>query len=159
MLKPLFALASALALTAALSAQSQPDYKSLVADLGKTPRPHPYLLFTADEKPAMLQRIKQDRRSAEVFEKFILEGRRLLNATVENDVAPPREMHTRYVGADDYRRFVAAHLNAAFTLAFLYQMTGDEKYVAKAFYHANVVCAQENWMQMPHQFDVIYSRV
>ena len=159
MLKPLLALATAVVFSSGLFAQGQPDFKSLTADLAKTPRPHPYLLFTAAEKPAMLQRIKQDRHSTEVFEKFLLEGRRLLNATIEHDEPPPREMHTRYVGTDDYRRFVSQHLNAAFTLAFLYQMTGEEKYVAKAFYHANVVCAQENWMQTPHQFDVIYSRV
>jgi hypothetical protein len=159
MLKPLFALTSALIFSSALLAQSQPDFRSLVADLGKVPRPHPYLLFTADEKPALLQRIRQDRHATEVFEKFLLEGRRLINATVENDTPPPREMHTRYVGADDYRRWLTQHLNAAFTLAFLYQMTGDDKYVAKAFYHANLVAAQENWMQTPHQFDVIYSRV
>jgi hypothetical protein len=159
MLKPLFALAAVALLSSAFAAQPQPDFKSVVADLGKMPRAHPYLLFTAEEKPAMLQRIKTDRRSSEVLEKFLLEGRRLLNATVENDVPPPREMHTRYVGADDYRRWLTQHLNAAFTLAFLYQMTGDDRYVAKAFYHANLVCAQENWMQSPHQFDVIYSRV
>lgn len=139
--------------------RAQPDFKAICADLGKTPHPHPYLLFSADEKPAMLQRIKADRRSAEVFEKFLLEGRRLMYATVENDQAPPREIHTRYVGSDDYRKFVTRHLDAAFTLAFLYQMTGDEKYVAKAFEHANVVCEQESWMQSPHMFDVIYSRV
>ncbi len=159
MLKPLLVFVSLIAFSCALSAQSQPDYKSMVADVGNTPRAHPYLLFSAEEKPAMLQRIKEDRHSAEVFEKFLLEGRRLLNATVEIDTPPPREMHTRYVGADDYRRWLTSHLNAAFTLAFIYQMTGDDRYVAKAFYHANLVCAQENWMQTPHQFDVIYSRV
>ena len=141
----------------ALTAQS--EFQKLCAGLGQNPRQHPYLLFSAGEKPAILQRIKQDRRSAEVFEKFLLEGRRLLNATVEHDEPPPREMHTRYVGADDYRRFVTQHLDAAFTLAFLYQMPGDEKYVAKAFEHANVVCAQESWVQSAHYFDVIYSRV
>ena len=117
MLKPLLVFVSLIAFSCALSAQSQPDYKSMVADVGNTPRAHPYLLFSAEEKPAMLQRIKEDRHSAEVFEKFLLEGRRLLNATVEIDTPPPREMHTRYVGADDYRRWLTSHLNAAFTRA------------------------------------------
>jgi hypothetical protein len=135
-----------------------PDFKQLCADLGQKPRPHPYLFFSAEEKPAMLARIKADRRSSEVFEKFLLEGRRLINATVER-TGPVRETHTRYVGADDYRRFVTQHLDAAFTLAFLYQMTGDEHYVVRAFEHADVVCAQESWVQSAHTFPVIYSRV
>lgn len=148
------------ALAAAMPAlcAADPDYKQLTSGLAKTPRPHPYLMFSDADKPAMLARIKGDRRSEETYEKFLLEGRRLINATVEHLDAPPREMHTRYVGADDYRKFVQGHLDAAFTLAFLYQMTGDTKYVAKAFEHANVVCAQESWMQTPHTFDVIYTR-
>ncbi len=156
MLKPLFVLLATLTLPLTLAAQTEP--KAVIAGLAKTPRAHPYLLFSADEKPAVLARIKADRRSAEVFEKFLLEGRRLLNATVEKE-GPPRVIHTRYVGSDDYRRFVTEHLDAAFTLAFLYQMTGDERYVGKAFEHANIVCAQESWVQSPHTFDVIYSRV
>ena len=143
---------------APLGVRAQPDLKTICADLARQPRAHPYLIFSAEEKPAMLQRIRADRRSAEVFEKFLLEGRRLLNATAQRD-GPPRELHTRYVGADDYRRFVTEHLNAAYTLAFLYQMTGDERYAAKAFEHANVVCAQENWVQSAHYFDIIYPRV
>ncbi len=137
---------------------AQPDFRQLAADLGKTPRSHPYLMFTADEKPAILQRIKADQKSSETLEQLLLEGRRLMYATVD-PVAPPREMHTRYVGADDYRNFVNRHVQAAFTLAFLYQMTGEARYADKAFEHAKVVCAQDTWMQTPHMFDVIYSRV
>jgi hypothetical protein len=159
MLKPFVAALGVALAVPSLTAQLPPDYKTVVSELAKTPRAHPYLLFTSAEKPALLARIKADRRDSEVFERYLLEGRRLLNATVERTDPPPREMHTRYVGADDYRRWVTQHLNAAFTLAFLYQMTGDERYVGKAFEHANLVCAQENWMQTPHEFDVIYSRV
>lgn len=136
----------------------QPDFKKLVADLGKTPRQHPYLIFSADEKPAMLQRIKADRHALEILEKLELEGRRYLYATVQPE-APRREIHTRYVGSDDYRRFVAENLDAATTLAFLYQLNGDAKYAAKAYEYAVVVAQQESWVQSPHTFDVIYSRV
>jgi hypothetical protein len=38
-------------------------------------------------------------------------------------------------------------------------MTGDTAYVGKAFEHANIVCAQESWIQSAHSFDVIYPRV
>lgn len=156
-MKKLFLLLLALPLSLPAA---QPDFQAACAELGSVKRAHPYLLFTAEEKPALLQRIRADRQSAEVFEKFLLEGRRLVHAPVERDAPPARELHVRYVGAgDESTRFVNQHLNAAFTLAFLYQMTGDEQYVPKAFYHANIVCAQENWMQTPHQFDVIYPRV
>ncbi len=159
MFKSLLVVIATLGVLLSAQAQLPPDYQAIVDGLGKSPRPHPYLLFTAADKPAMLARINADQRELESFQALLLEGRRLMNATVENNEPPKREVHTRYLGADDYRRFVTEHLDAAFTLAFLYQMTGDERYVAKAFEHANIVCAQESWMQTPHTFDVIYSRV
>jgi hypothetical protein len=158
MLKPLLAFIVIVTFSCPLAFGAQMEPKAVIAELGKMPRVHPYLLFSADEKPALQARIKADRRSSEIFEKFLLEGRRLLHATVENE-GPPRQIHTRFLGSDDYRRFVTEHLNAAFTLAFLFQMTGDAGYVGKAFEHANVVCAQESWVQSAHYFDVIYSRV
>ncbi len=157
-LKPLLVLASLLALPFAAPAQSAADAKKLIADLGKAPRPHPYLLFTAEEKPALLARIKADRRASESLDRYLLEGRRLLQLPVDTE-GPQRILHTRFEGTDDYRRFVAGHLDAAFTLAFVYQVTGDPAYAAKAFEHANVVCAQESWVQSAHYFDIIYSRV
>ena len=157
MLKPVLAFAL-LALTVTASA-AETDAPKAIAGLAKAPPAHPYLLFTADEKPAILKRIKGDRRSSEVFEKFLLEGRRLVNATTDFEPAPPREIHTRYIGSDPYRRYVAEHAEAAMTLAFLYQMTGDNAYAAKAFEHAEIVCAQESWVQSAHYFPVIYSRV
>lgn len=158
MLKPLLSVMAALALGAAAHADLPANYRETIANLSHAPRPHPYLVFTAEEKPALLARIEGNRRDADTYAALLLEGRRLLNATAE-PTAPVREIHTRYVGSDEYRRYVTEHLDAAFTLAFLYQMTGDKEYVAKAFEHANVVCAQESWVQSPHTFDVIYSRV
>ena len=46
-----------LALVQALPA-AQPDFQAACAELGRTKRSHPYLLFTAEEKPALLQRIR-----------------------------------------------------------------------------------------------------
>lgn len=141
-----------------LAAAAQTDAQKIIADLGKAPRPHPYLLFTADEKPALLARIKGDPRSAASLERFLAEGRELLKAEVKTE-GPARILHTRYVGTDDYRRFVAEHTNAAFTLAFVYQVTGDPAYAAKAFEHAAITCAQESWVQSAHYFEIIYPRV
>lgn len=135
-----------------------PDFGKAVAELGKAPRPHPYLIFSAEDKPAILARIQTDPRSKEIFARQLLEGRRLLLAPVDS-VRPERVIHTRYLGADDYRRFVSEHVDAAFTLAFLYQMTGEPQYASKAFAHADVVCAQESWILTAHAFEVIYPRV
>jgi hypothetical protein len=158
MLKPFLSFAAVVFCVAA-QAQLPTDYRATIEQLGKSRHQHPYLLFSAEEKPAMMARIQADQHDRESYEALLLEGRRLLNATVDSDDAPVRELHTRYLGADDYRRFVTRHLDAAFTLAFLYQTTGDQRYVAKAFEHANVVCAQDSWVQSAHMFDVIYPRV
>ena len=37
-----------------------PDFKALATLLAQHPRQHPYLIFSAEEKPAMLARIKND---------------------------------------------------------------------------------------------------
>ena len=132
--------------------------KSVIATLGQTKREHPYLVFSAGDKPAILARIKGDRRASETYERLLLEGRRLVYATVEREM-PARVVHTRYLNTNAYERAVREHADAAYTLAFLYQMTGDAAYAAKAFEHAEAVCAEESWVEGAHHFEVIYPRV
>jgi hypothetical protein len=155
MLTSLFVLA---AIVPSASSAAEPDFKKIADEVAKAPHVHPYLIFSAEEKPAIVARIHADPRQAEVMEKLRLEGRRLLQAPVE-PAAPPREIHTRYLETDEYRRYVGRAAEAALTLAFLYQMTGDAHYAEKAFEHASVVAAQESWVQSAHTFDVIYPRV
>ncbi len=147
-------------ITVALASKvlAQPNFEQFCKDLSKTPRAHPYLIFSAEEKPAILQRVKSDRKLGETMEKILAEGRRYLYATVQPS-APQREIHARYVGVDGYNRYLGSNIQAAVTLAFLYQMTGDERYVAKAFEYADAVCALESWVQSAHHYEVIYSRV
>lgn len=135
------------------------DTTTTIAGLGGVHREHPYLLFSAADKPAMLARIRATPREAEAYEALLLEGRRLLYASVERDTVPAREIHARFVGNNDYQRFVGQHLEAAFNLAFLYQMTGEAPYAAKAFEHAEIICALDTWVQGAHTFPVIYQRV
>jgi len=137
---------------------AQPDFKRICSNLTTVNRQHPYLLFTSQEKAGMLERIKSDRKSSEILEKIVAEGKRFLLATVQPD-APARTIHTRYVGADPYREYMSGQMEAAFTLAFVYQVTGDEAYASKAFEYADRVCALESWVQSAHTFEVIYSRV
>ena len=127
-------------------------------DLGSRRLEHPYLLFSAEDKPAILRRIHSDQRLSELMEKMVLEGQRYLSASVSSDV-PARVVHSRLVGADPVLSFMNEHAKAATQLAFLYQMTGDEKYVQRAFEHADAVCSVESWVQSAHHFEIIYPRV
>jgi hypothetical protein len=152
---------AALLISIAPAGAQQPaagDPAPIIAGLGQTKREHPYLVFSSADKPAILARIKSDRRAGETFERLLLEGRRLMYATVEREV-PKRVVHTRYLNTNEYERYIREQLDAAYTLAFLYQMTGDPAYAAKAFEHADRVCAEESWVEGAHHFEVIYSRV
>jgi len=135
-----------------------PDYPAVCAALGRNPPPHPYLVFNESDKSRIENQIRTDQASRETFERLRLEGLRYLNAT-EEPPAPPRPVHSRYVGSDDYLAYMERHANAALTLAFLYQMTGDPRFAEKSFEHADRLCALDSWVQSPHRFDVIYSRV
>jgi len=92
---------------------AQPDFKKLAGELTQTPRQHPYLMFTADEKPGILQRIHGDQRSAGINGPAAARGPApaLRHGRARRAA---REMHTRYVGADEYRAFVNRHVQAAF---------------------------------------------
>ncbi|HVW21515.1 MAG TPA: heparinase II/III family protein [Opitutaceae bacterium] len=145
-------------LSAAALRAAAPDYSSLCAGLGRNPPPHPYLVFDDADKARLQREIRTDQASRETFERLRLEGLRYLNAT-EEPAAPPRPVHSRYVGSDDYLAYMERHANAALTLAFLFQMTGDARFAEKSFEHADRLCALDSWVQSPHRFDVIYGRV
>jgi hypothetical protein len=59
----------------------------------------------------------------------------------------------------DYIRYYMEMRENAFLLAFLYQMTGEEKYAQKAFEFADAFCDLTTWVHRAHEFPVIYSRV
>src|SRR3954469_5474293 len=99
---------AALLISIAPAGAQQPataDPAPIIAGLGQTKREHPYLVFSSADKPAILARIKADRRASETFERLLLEGRRLMYATVERE-APKRVVHTRYLNVNEYERYV-----------------------------------------------------
>ncbi|HEX3728943.1 MAG TPA: hypothetical protein VHV47_04005, partial [Opitutaceae bacterium] len=145
-------------LTAISLRAAAPDFPAICASLGRNPPPHPYLVFNEADKARIENQIRTDQVSRETFERLRLEGLRYLNAT-EDPPAPPRPVHSRYVGSDDYLTYMERHANASLTLAFLYQMTGDSRFAEKSFEHADRLCALDSWVQSPHRFDVIYPRV
>jgi hypothetical protein len=124
---------------------------------------HPYLYFTDAEKPALLERIKNDQESNDIFRKLKAEANMWLHMPVDNDI-PIQGKNTR-AGWSEYDRdgkfskYWFTNRNNAFDLAFLYQMTGEQKYADKAFEFADAFCDLTTWTQRAHEFPIIYSRI
>jgi hypothetical protein len=137
--------------------------RDIDAAIDKPALRHPYLYFTETEKPAIRQRIKDDPESRDIMNRRIAEGNRLLHTPVEL-VIPiqgrnPRGKWTEHDRDGRYENYYDSNRNNAFSLAFLYQMTGEEKYARKAFEFADRFCDLPSWTHRVHEFPVIYSRI
>lgn len=124
---------------------------------------HPYLYFTEQEKPALLERIQNDQESNDIFRKLKAECTMLLYMPVDKNI-PVQGKNTRadWTEADrdnKYEDYYMLNRNSAFKLAFLYQLTGEQKYADKAFEFADAFCDLPTWTMRPHEFPVIYSRI
>ena len=136
------------------------DYLSILKTINTGVLQHPYLVFNNQDKQIMLQRIKTDPKLTEIMEAIKIEGQRyMFTAPDVEPVRPENFLNARYIGRNPYRDYQNYFMNGAETLAFLYQMTGDESYVEKAFYCADKLCALETWVQGAHYFENIYTRV
>ena len=134
------------------------DYNAISKKILSKELKHPYLLFTNESKKAILDRVKNDPAHAQIMDRMLQEGRRIMLNTVEpelvfNDVA------SRYNQTPLYEGYVGFYLENAKILAFLYQMTGDEAYAQKAFRYVDKLCALEIWAAGAHRFEIIYPRV
>jgi len=119
---------------------------------------HPYVYFTESDKAEILGRIAADPVCRDIFERERAEAGRLLYTPVDRD-APRRYTNARYEGTYEYERYLMTNAEAAYTLAFVYQMTGDRRYAEKAFEFADVFCDQPTWIHGAHEFPDIYDRV
>jgi len=131
--------------------------------IDKTKLKHPYLYFSDEDKPAILERIKNDPECRDIMNRLIAEANRLMYMPVSN-VIPIYGRNTRagwteYDRDNKYEEKFYANRNNAFTLAFVYQITGDEKYARKAFEFADAFCDFQSWTIRPHEFPIIYSRI
>ena len=93
---------------------------------------HPFLFFSEKDKPALIERTKKDPESRNIMLKLLAEGNRLLNTPVD-EYPPERDKNPRYTNDNSYNTYIWDYRDYAQKLAFLYQMTGDEKYAKKAF--------------------------
>ena len=99
---------------------------------------HPYLYFTEEEKPALIKRINTDPESNNIFRKLEAEAKMWLAMPVDNTI-PVQGKNTRAGWTEfdtdgKYAKFYKTNRNNAFHLAFLYQMTGEQKYATKDFH-------------------------
>ncbi len=124
---------------------------------------HPYLYFSEEDKPALLERIKTQTDCNNVFKKLKAQANMWLAMPVDNNI-PVQGKNTRagWSDADNngkYSKYYSTNINNAFYLAFLYQLTGEQKYANKAFEFADAFCELTTWTQRAHEFPVIYSRI
>ena len=152
-----FALANVLPCTAQVSKQDI-DKAINITDLQ-----HPYLYFTEQEKPAILKRIKEDPESNKIFRRLKAQCDMYMHMPVDRTI-PPQGKNTRADWTEEdrdgkYESYYRSNLNNTFDLAFVYQMTGEQKYADKAFEFADAFCDLTTWTQRAHEFPVIYSRI
>ncbi|KPL14023.1 MAG: hypothetical protein AMS26_12205 [Bacteroides sp. SM23_62] len=124
---------------------------------------HPYLYFTEKEKPAIMDRIENDPESNDIFRRLQAEAKMWLEMPVDRNI-PIQGKNTRagwseYDRDGKYARYYNSNRNNAFSLAFLYQMTGEQKYADKAYAFADAFCDLTTWTQRAHEFPIIYSRI
>jgi len=119
---------------------------------------HPYLYFSQKDKPRLLSRIQNNPESRDLMAMFLAEANRLMFTPID-PVVPRRDKHPRFWTSGKYSDYIGRHGRAAQLLAFVYQMTGDEKYAHKAFEFAEALCALQSWTYVAHEFPIIYSRV
>jgi hypothetical protein len=126
--------------------------------IDKSKLKHPYLYFSEADKPAMLERIKNDPESRAIFERLKKRADDMLDDVVEMEI-PNEKKHPRYWTDGVHDRLVGAARNGVHTLSFVYQMTGDVKYAQKAYEFADALCDMRLWLYRAHEFPIIYSRV
>ena len=119
---------------------------------------HPYLYFTEREKPAILERIKNNPECGNLLNRLLAECNRLVHTPVVQ-LLPPKELNPDYEESDALLSYLRSNINNAHLLAFLYQMTGEERYASKSFEFADVVCDLPTWVGRRHEFPIIYDRV
>lgn len=119
---------------------------------------HPYLYFSENDKRAIFERIKTDSDIGKIMLQSVAEANRLLYTPL--DPPPPgRTMLPRYEQQQNFEEYLWKNVGRAIDLAFVYQMTGDEKYAKKAFEFADAACDMPTWVPEEHVFSTIYDRV
>ena len=119
---------------------------------------HPYLYFTNEEKPQLLERIRTDPESRAIMRGLMVEGNRFVKMPFSRQMfAEPA--HPRYESDNDASAYAGTICEGALKLSFLYQLTGDTAYARRAIEFAMAISDLPEWIMGAHRFDIIYPRV
>ncbi len=118
---------------------------------------HPYLAFTEAEKPVLREHIAEDPACRDYFNRLLAESNRLLYTPVLEP--KPENRDSRFEPETEFLSVTGNYRRSALTLAFVYQMTGDERYAHKAFEFAKELCELRTWVMRACQFPKAYPRV
>jgi len=137
--------------------------KDIDKAIDKSKLKHPYLYFSDEEKPSILNRIKNDPECRDIMNRLITRANMLLHMPVEWNI-PVQGRNTRAGWTEfdtdgKYEKHYFSNRDNALTLAFVYQMTGEQKYAEKSFEFADVFCDLPSWTMRPHEFPIIYNRI
>jgi len=141
-----------------IQVSAQTTKEEVARSIGIDQLHHPYLYFSDEEKPRILQRIQSDPESRDVMKRLVAEGNRYLRKPFQRRVIQ-QPAHPRFEPKNEALSYLSEASNGALTLAFLYQMTGDETYARRAIDYAEAVCDVPEWRNAAHAFDIIYPRV
>jgi len=120
---------------------------------------HPYLFFSEKDKPEILDRIENDPASSEIFAQLLAEANRLLYTPV-GPMPKLDSPNGHFLGENEYSQYLTNNVAMALKLAFVYQMTGDQKYADRAFEFADAVSHLPTWVHTVYEgFPVVYTRV
>lgn len=139
-------------------AKSQISIEDLSSVINVSKLEHPYLFFTNEEKIIIKERINSERKYKNIWEALLVKGNRYVRMPFEKKILFEKE-HPRYERDNEATSYISEISDGAITLAFLYQMTSDEKYAKRAIEFALALCDVPEWVNGAHKFDVIYSRV
>ena len=119
---------------------------------------HPYLYFTNEEKPLLLERIKTEEQYKNIWNALLAEGHRFVKMPFEKKALIEPE-HPRYETDGDEVSYASEIMRGATTLSFLYQMTGNVEYAKRGIEFAIAIVDLPEWVNGAHRFDIIYPRV
>ena len=119
---------------------------------------HPYLHFSKENLPALRERVKSDARAMAVYQRLLNECNRLLDMPVSRQVPPRSRGISPYYqgGRDAYDSYHVSLGKNAFDLAFIYQLTGDEKYARKSYEFAEALSVLDSWVDNWDKFEWLY---
>lgn len=118
---------------------------------------HPYLFFNKTEKSEIIARTQQTKEGREIMDQLRKESNRFLYTPIEP--APPQSKNPRYESDGKFDSRFSNYRHGMLTLAFMYQMTEDDRYAQKAFEFAEAICDLPQWIIKAHEFNIIYDRV